>query len=804
MASEQEKTAISLKELIAEQNRLLTAQLQIENDRLKTNKEDLATQQDISNIIRDQSQSLKFQKAEKSAILRSTNSIAKVQEQLSVLDRKELGSKKLTLKLSNDISKVNKDIRLLELTKNKILKDQQGLTIKQVEANYVLAGSIDEQIEKALNLKSTLEDTANTTDKLNSNFGSKTFGFLDDLASKIPGLSSISKPLQTAAKASQDMASGIESAAMSGGKGLTKERIKQLGLEKQLGGLTGAAAASKLKGMSSMQKGMLALKAGFKVLGPIIAAAFGPVVIITQLLSALVKGDKAAGDMAKSMNITTKAALGTRIELRQMAESQLDINNLSAGNAVTTEGLQETLMSINKTLGTSTMLSEDMLVQFTQMRKMAGFTNEELIGIAKISLTTGKDMESITGEFMAQAQISSTALGVKLNEKDLLKDIGKISAATTLSLGKNPKLIGEAVATAKSLGMEMSKIEGIADSLLNFESSISNEMEAELLTGKELNLEKARTAALNNDMATVAEEISRQAGGAAEFGKMNRIQQEALAKSVGMTRDSLAETLFIQEQLKGATGDQAKEQEALLNKRIAEVGLAQAQKELAEDGIEGLKNQQSQAERLANTIDKLKEVFVILAEPILAVGMALMPIIEGIGFLIGGIMSISTAIGKFIGKMKEMGTIGKVVGGIFAVLAAALAYGALAWIPVVGPVLGLAAGAAIMTSYFSAVSDAEKVGDMFSPADGKTQVSTKEGGLFELSKNDDLVAFPGASKAASEGQNKQNNIVENTVDMSTTNSLLEQLISLVRTEGTVYLDATKVGTAMSLSNYKMQ
>ena len=804
MASEQEKTAISLKELIAEQNRLLTAQLQIENDRLKTNKEDLATQQDISNIIRDQSQSLKFQKAEKSAILRSTNSIAKVQEQLSVLDRKELGSKKLTLKLSNDISKVNKDIRLLELTKNKILKDQQGLTIKQVEANYVLAGSIDEQIEKALNLKSTLEDTANTTDKLNSNFGSKTFGFLDDLASKIPGLSSISKPLQTAAKASQDMASGIESAAMSGGKGLTKERIKQLGLEKQLGGLTGAAAASKLKGMSSMQKGMLALKAGFKVLGPIIAAAFGPVVIITQLLSALVKGDKAAGDMAKSMNITTKAALGTRIELRQMAESQLDINNLSAGNAVTTEGLQETLTSINKTLGTSTMLSEDMLVQFTQMRKMAGFTNEELIGIAKISLTTGKDMESITGEFMAQAQISSTALGVKLNEKDLLKDIGKISAATTLSLGKNPKLIGEAVATAKSLGMEMSKIEGIADSLLNFESSISNEMEAELLTGKELNLEKARTAALNNDLATVAKEISNQIGDSAEFTKMNRIQQEALAKSVGMTRDSLAETLFIQEQLKGATGDQAKEQEALLNKRIAEVGLAQAQKELAEDGIEGLKNQQSQAERLANTIDKLKEVFVILAEPILAVGMALMPIIEGIGFLIGGIMSISTAIGKFIGKMKEMGTIGKVVGGIFAVLAAALAYGALAWIPVVGPVLGLAAGAAIMTSYFSAVSDAEKVGDMFSPADGKTQVSTKEGGLFELSKNDDLVAFPGASKAASEGQNKQNNIVENTVDMSTTNSLLEQLISLVRTEGTVYLDATKVGTAMSLSNYKMQ
>ena len=36
-----------------------------------------------------------------------------------------------------------------------------------------------------------------------------------------------------------------------------------------------------------------------------------------------------------------------------------------------------------------------------------------------------------------------------------------------------------------------------------------------------------------------------------------------------------------------------------------------------------------------------------------------------------------------------------------------------------------------------------QAGDISSPANGKTQVSTREGGLFELSKNDDLVAAPG-------------------------------------------------------------
>ena len=50
---------------------------------------------------------------------------------------------------------------------------------------------------------------------------------------------------------------------------------------------------------------------------------------------------------------------------------------------------------------------------------------------------------------------------------------------------------------------------------------------------------------------------------------------------------------------------------------------------------------------------------------------------------------------------------------------------------------GAAAALALGMTYFS------KAGDVMSPADGKTRVSTKEGGLFELSGNDDLAAAPG-------------------------------------------------------------
>jgi len=768
------KNAKSINALLADQNRLIKEQLRIIKDQAGVDSERLNEQQDISNVLKDQIKQLKFQKAERLSILKSVNSITKVANQNYVTGQNELGTLKGIAKIQKDRVGIEADIRNLINAKKKIIADSKILSTADQRIQNDIADSIQDQVDEAIRLKDNLVDVESTSKKVNKNFGVKSFGVLADVMKKVPGLSELSGPFQTAADGAREMASGIENAAKSGGKGLTKERIKQLGLEKQLGNLSGAAAAQKLKGMSSMKKGMLALGAGFKTLGPIIAAALGPAVMIAEMLKALYASDKAAGELAKSMNMTYTEALATRMELTDMAERTVFQGDMQKANAVTTKGLQETLMAVNASLGTGVMLSDEMLVQFTQMRKMAGFTNEELIGIAKISLATGQEMEDITGEFMAQAQISAVQNGVLLNEKELLKGIKDVSAATTLSFGKNPKLIAEAVATAKSLGMELSKVEGIADSLLDFESSISAELEAELLLNKDINLEKARQAALNNDLATVAKEISEQIGSSAEFSEMNRIQQEALAKSVGMNREDLAQTLFIQEQLAGATGEEAKKREALLNSRIAAVGLEKAQKELAEGGLETLENQQSQAERLANTIDQLKEVFVSIAEPILAIGLALTPVIEMVGFLLKGIMGISTAIGGFLGNVEELGVAGAVLGGILAVLASVMAFTALSYIPVVGPALGLAAGAAIMGAYFKSVADTSKAGDMFGDASGKTIVSPAEGGLFELSPNDQFAASPQLGEML--GGRNDTTVVENKTDMSSTNALLEKLV----------------------------
>ena len=49
-------------------------------------------------------------------------------------------------------------------------------------------------------------------------------------------------------------------------------------------------------------------------------------------------------------------------------------------------------------------MDQELLTTMTELREMAGMTNEELMGLAMISTTTGEDMKDVTGEFMASAK----------------------------------------------------------------------------------------------------------------------------------------------------------------------------------------------------------------------------------------------------------------------------------------------------------------------------------------------------------------------------------------------------------------
>jgi len=354
--------------------------------------------------------------------------------------------------------------------------------------------------------------------------------------------------------------------------------------------------------------------------------------------------------------MTYNEALATRREFMMIAEESGEI-------FVTTKGIQESFIALNKSLGTNVMLNKDNLVFATMMREQMGFSQEAINATFKLSKAFGKSMEQITGEVIAQADITATTLGVQLEEKEILEEVSKASAATTLSLKGSGRELAKAVTTAKALGMTLQQIEKTSDSLLNFEQSITNELKAELLIGRNLNFERARLAAINNDIEGVAREISSQLGSAAEFGDLNRIQQQAIAESVGMTRDELAETLFTQQAIGNATGKEADERRAVIAGMLKTMSIEEAQRKLEKEGIENLKKQASTQERFNAMLDKLTEIAVQVGEPLLEIiepiadlaeiilpklTGALMPIVGTIKAIILALKGVGQSVGELL------------------------------------------------------------------------------------------------------------------------------------------------------------
>ena len=154
------------------------------------------------------------------------------------------------------------------------------------------------------------------------------------------------------------------------------------------------------------------------------------------------------------------------------------------------------------------------------------------------------DFQHVTGYDLVvvifpKGGVSLNSEGIQLDNKKVIGEVAKVSGQLRLQYANSPKLIASAVVQTKKLGITLEQAAKAANSLLDFESSIENELSAELLTGKSLNLERARGLALNGDAAGAAAEMAKQIGTAAEFSQMNVLQQEQLAKAVGMSADEL-------------------------------------------------------------------------------------------------------------------------------------------------------------------------------------------------------------------------------------------------------------------------
>ena len=356
--------------------------------------------------------------------------------------------------------------------------------------------------------------------------------------------------------------------------------------------------------------------------------SLGPAAIIAMLIQKIVEAfkllDGLSGEVAKNLGVSTD-------EARELVMASAEAANNTGNLLLTTKDIVQAQLALNNSMGTAVQFSDKFAEDFALIQKRTQLSAEamNMFTTQAIIANTGiKDQFQLVSDVTMKLNEQS---GVALSIKEVQQGISQLSNDQLLTNKMNVKAMANQVFQQKLLGLSSSQLEQTQSNLLNFESSIAAELEAELLTGRQLNLERARAAALAGNQADLAHEIATQVGTIADYEAMNVIQREALAKAFGMSRDELAGMLIDQEKFNSLRklGLQSVSQAQQSYNNLISQGLShqEALDKMRLNGQDDLLAAQLKSnnmqEKMADLSARFTEQFLVLAD-------ALMPLIEAV------------------------------------------------------------------------------------------------------------------------------------------------------------------------------
>ncbi len=560
----------------------------------------------------------------------------------------------------------------------------------------------------------------------------------------------------------------------------------------------------RLKEIKKQQQGILGMMpdgikqmVGFaKDFGTAIKAGLGPLFIVGAVIAAAVKSfmdlENAAADFRKETGLLNSQMEDVRSQANQITQEFAEIG-------VESKDVFDTVSKLKGEFGDTVNFSKETVAALTVMNKNFGIAAESSAKVQSIFESVG----GLSGETAAnvQLQVANMAKLAGVSPDKVFKDIAEnAEAASTFFKGDLTALTKNAV-QARRMGTSLKEQVSLAEKLLDFENGIEQELVAATFVGGQFNLSRARALAMEGKLAEANEETLKQIQRSGDFKKKDYFTQQQLAKAAGMSVEEINKQLDAQEKLNSLSGEQKKAAEDAIN---AGLDITNISKENLASETEKFKQQQEQQK----TLDKISNQFMGIASTI---GSVLVPVLDAVALLLNVILSPIMLINDMFGWIGEkisaltgpLGTVGKILKGLAGIAIVWAAYAAFqsiaGFMPIVGPILGGIAAAAVLAAGFGALS---KVGDMYSPADGKTQVSTKEGGLFELSPNDDLVAAPGAAAALADGKGGAGGAAVNLAALSAPlNALLGEIKALRADMNSgkiaVHMDGAKVTSGIA-------
>jgi hypothetical protein len=488
--------------------------------------------------------------------------------------------------------------------------------------------------------------------------------------------------------------------------------------------------------VSQMPDGIQQAVGFTKKLGQAMKAGFGPLMIAGAVLLLAIKSFKDLDDAAKEFRDTTG------LTNSQMEGIKSDVNAIVgefAGLGIEAKNVFDTVAALKSEFSDSVEFSREIVAGLSVLNANFGVSAENAAKVQGIFESMG-GLSSETATSV-QLQVANMAKLAGVAPSKVFEDIAQNAEIASTFYKGDINALAKAAIEARRLGTNIGRTAEIAEGLLDFENSITKELEASAMLGTSINFNKARELAFQGKTVQANEEILNQIKAVGDFQSLNVFEQKALADASGMTVEEINKQLNVQEKLNSLSGEQKKLAEDAINNGL---DISQINKEDLATQIQAFSTQQEQQK----VLDQISNQFTGIAA---TVGSVLVPLLETllpiISYIALPVQAIAEGFRITVNFLKENIALSLTLLGILGLVYAKAIAAAVAriWGSIVGALgpFGIPVAIAATIGAISMAKSAMNVGDLNSPADGKTRVSTKEGGLFELSPNDDVVAAPG-------------------------------------------------------------
>lgn len=370
-----------------------------------------------------------------------------------------------------------------------------------------------------------------------------------------------------------------------------------------------------------------------KSMGPLLLTV-GALVAAFKLIEFAVHIDKETTALARNLGVS-------KDEAHDLHHEMIEFQRESDNALMTIANQTKAMSALAIAAGTNAAITKDMVDNQVLLANNLGVAEESAAKLNTVFKSQGLEAEKTTLEIVSTVEQINKATGAGISQKEVFEDIAKVSTTIRAQFKGNFKELTLQVVKAKQLGLTLDRIVDIGRESLDVESSMTAEMQARVLTGKQLNLNEFRAAALRNDTDSMMKELVENAGSLAEFTAMDAIARESMANAFGLSQEELAGMLEKQELLNELGV------ESLDNSAIEKIKNSDLSGEKKEQLLSQIKMADT-TEKMAKATESLKNIFAGLAG-------ALQPVLNLFTFILDQTQAIKTVlymIGSYIaGKM---------------------------------------------------------------------------------------------------------------------------------------------------------